>query len=60
MITHQLKDIIEVIGQRLENEDPILYEHIKKLVERQFFLLYPFKLEPDDVHLGGCLSFVRK
>ena len=50
----QLKDIIEVIGQRLENEDPILYDHIKKLMEKQFFLLYPFKLEPDDVAIWAA------
>ncbi len=50
----QLKDITEVIGQKLENEDPILYDHIKKLVERQFFLLYPFKLEPEDVFIWAA------
>ena len=50
----QLKDLIEVIGQRLENEDPILYDHIKKLMEKQFFLLYPFKLEPDDVAIWAA------
>ncbi len=50
----QLKDITKAIGQRLENEDPILYDHIKKLVERQFFLLYPFKLEPDDVAIWAA------
>ena len=50
----QLEDITKAIGQRLENEDPILYDHIKKLVERQFFLLYPFKLEPDDVAIWAA------
>ena len=50
----QLKDITKAIGQRLENEDPILYDHIRKLVERQFFLLYPFKLEPDDVAIWAA------
>ena len=50
----QIKDITVVIGQKLENEDPILYEHIKKLMEKQFFLLYPFKLEPDDVAIWAA------
>ena len=50
----QLKEITEVIGQRLENEDPVLYDHIKKLVERQFFLLYPFNLEPDNVTIWAA------
>ena len=40
--SRQLQEIIEVIGEKLENEDPILYCHIKALVERQFFMRYPF------------------
>lgn len=50
----QLKDITVVIGQRLENDDPILFDHIKKLMEKQFFLLYPFKLEPDDAAIWAA------
>jgi tetratricopeptide (TPR) repeat protein len=46
---HQLMKIIEVIGKRLEHEDPILYGNIKSLVERQFFFIYPFPLENLDV-----------
>lgn len=45
----QLKGIFELIGQKLEHEDPILYDNIKRLVERQFFLLFPFQLESDDI-----------
>ena len=50
----QLKDITVVIGHKLENEDPILHEHIKKLIEKQFFLLYPLKLEPDDAAIWAA------
>lgn len=45
----QLQGIFEVIGKRLENDDPVLYGHIKSLVERQFFLLYPFELESFEI-----------
>ncbi|WP_394233140.1 tetratricopeptide repeat protein [Niallia oryzisoli] len=41
----QFEEIISMIGQRLQHEDPVLYGHIKALVERQFFMLYPFDLE---------------
>ncbi|MCQ6273491.1 bacterial transcriptional activator domain-containing protein [Bacillus sp. V3B] len=41
----QLMRIIEVIGEKLEHEDPVLYGNIKSLVERQFFFIYPFPLD---------------
>jgi tetratricopeptide (TPR) repeat protein len=40
-ITNKLKD-------RLENEDPVLFENIHTLIERHFFLMYPFELGPAD------------
>lgn len=37
--------LIDLISQNLENEDPTLFANVKSIVERQFFLLYPFELE---------------
>lgn len=40
----QLQEIIVLIRKQIEHEDPILFENVKNLVHRQFFLLYPFSL----------------
>lgn len=37
-------DVIEILAGELENEDPVLYENILSLIERHFFLIYPFDL----------------
>jgi tetratricopeptide (TPR) repeat protein len=42
MITDRLRDL-------LESDDPVLFENIKSLVERHFFLTFPFELEPEDI-----------
>ena len=44
----RMMDIVEILKDRLEQEDPILLENIKSLVERHFFIVYPFHLEPDE------------
>ncbi|PKG21662.1 tetratricopeptide repeat protein [Niallia nealsonii] len=41
----QREEIWAVLIGQLEHEDPVLLEHIMVLLEQQFFLLYPFKLE---------------
>jgi len=38
--------IIGNLKTNLENNDPILFENIKSLVERHFLIVYPFSLEP--------------
>ncbi|MDE3839807.1 hypothetical protein C0966_10595 [Bacillus methanolicus] len=40
-ITYMLKDT-------LENEDPVLFKNIKTLIERHFFLMYPFDFGPSN------------
>ncbi|MFE8703409.1 tetratricopeptide repeat protein [Cytobacillus sp. FJAT-54145] len=40
----QVKDIEKHLKDHLENEDPILFQHVVSIVERQFFLLYPFDM----------------
>ncbi|GLB58406.1 tetratricopeptide repeat protein [Cytobacillus sp. NCCP-133] len=42
----KLSAIVSQLAAQLEQEDPILYENIKGLIERQFFLVYPLELEP--------------
>lgn len=42
----QSKKLLEIIRRQIEHEDPILFKHIKSLVERHLFILYPFKLKP--------------
>ena len=44
----RMVDIVEILKDRLEQEDPILLENIKSLVERHFFIVYPLQLEPDE------------
>lgn len=36
---------VQIVEAELENEDPILLDSIKQLMERYFFLLYPFTTE---------------
>lgn len=44
----QLNVIKKEIGNQLENDNPILFEHTVSLIERQLFLIYPFDLSPND------------
>ncbi|WP_147532542.1 tetratricopeptide repeat protein [Bacillus marasmi] len=36
---------LEITTEKLENRDPILLDSIKQLMERYFFLIYPFRTE---------------
>ncbi|RSD23342.1 tetratricopeptide repeat protein [Mesobacillus subterraneus] len=36
--------ILQLLSGEIENEDPVLYENVQSLVERYFFLVYPFRL----------------
>ncbi|MBY0123992.1 tetratricopeptide repeat protein [Bacillus sp. S/N-304-OC-R1] len=42
----QIIKLLEIVRNELEHEDPIFYNHIKSLIERHLFILYPFKLKP--------------
>lgn len=42
----KLKAIVSELGKKLEQEDPILYENTKSLIERHFFLIYPLEAAP--------------
>ncbi|WP_312096173.1 tetratricopeptide repeat protein [Niallia sp.] len=41
----QYKKIITLLIDYVESNDPVLFENIKMLMDRQFFLIYPLKLE---------------
>lgn len=43
----RMKKIEELIGDRLENSNPVLFENIIGMVERIFFISYPFELQPE-------------
>ncbi|WP_419956006.1 tetratricopeptide repeat protein [Neobacillus niacini] len=45
----RLKEIEKILEEKLENSDPVLFENIKGMVERTFFITYPFELEPEEV-----------
>ncbi len=45
----KLIKISKLLESSLESDDPILYENIKSLLERNFFLLYPFDPKPASV-----------
>lgn len=45
----RVKEIEHLLELRLENTDPILFENIKGMVERVFFITYPFEHKPDSV-----------
>ncbi|MBM4762471.1 tetratricopeptide repeat protein [Bacillus sp. B15-48] len=44
----KIKDVSAALAKMLENEDPVLCENIKSMVERHFFLIYPFNPYPED------------
>lgn len=52
---------INDIKVKIENENPSFFEQIKSIIDRHFFLLYPFELSPVDTHLWTaayqCLGF---
>ncbi|MEH7010559.1 tetratricopeptide repeat protein [Neobacillus niacini] len=45
----RMKEIENILEAKLENSDPVLFENIKGMVERIFFISYPFELKPEAV-----------
>ncbi|MBT2681861.1 tetratricopeptide repeat protein [Bacillus sp. ISL-35] len=37
------RGVLQLLADEIENDDPVLYEQVQSLVERYFFLMYPFK-----------------
>jgi tetratricopeptide (TPR) repeat protein len=46
----RMEAILELLQERIESDDPILFQNIKSLVERHFLITYPFILEPLDAN----------
>ncbi|MEH7248820.1 tetratricopeptide repeat protein [Neobacillus niacini] len=44
----KMKEIENQLEKRLESSDPVLFENIKGMVERIFFISYPFELSPEE------------
>nr|WP_263325525.1 tetratricopeptide repeat protein [Neobacillus sp. Marseille-Q6967] len=40
--------VVKLLEDQLESSDPILFENIKSMAERIFFISYPFNLMPDE------------
>jgi tetratricopeptide (TPR) repeat protein len=40
----ELSEVGKTLSSQVENEDPVLYENVIGLLERHYFLLYPFQL----------------
>lgn len=45
---NKMFEITDKLKDTLGNEDPVLFENIRMLIERHFFLMYPFDLGPTD------------
>jgi tetratricopeptide (TPR) repeat protein len=43
----RMKEIEKILEAKLENSDPVLFENMKGIVERIFFISYPFELKPE-------------
>ncbi|MDQ0270017.1 tetratricopeptide repeat protein [Cytobacillus purgationiresistens] len=41
----QQKNIENILKEQVENDDPVLYEHIRSIIERHFFMMFPFNLD---------------
>lgn len=50
----KLSSLLNAIRERLADDDPILYENTKSLIERHFFLMYPFPLEDLEIDVWGA------
>ena len=45
----RMKEIENILEAKLENSDPVLFENMKGMVERIFFISYPFEFNPEAV-----------
>lgn len=40
-------EVENILKDKVEDKNPILFENIKSLMDRYFFIIYPFSLKPD-------------
>ncbi|WP_342432503.1 tetratricopeptide repeat protein [Neobacillus sp. FSL H8-0543] len=43
----RMKDIERILADRLESSNPVLFDNIRAMMERIFFISYPIKLDPE-------------
>ncbi|MFB3160743.1 tetratricopeptide repeat protein [Neobacillus sp. 179-J 1A1 HS] len=43
----RMKEIEKILEAKLENSDPVLFENMRGIVERIFFISYPFEPKPE-------------
>lgn len=46
----KMQEVAALVERKLESEDPVLCENIKSMVERNFFLIYPFNPQPESAN----------
>lgn len=49
--------LLDVLTREVEQQNPTLFMSIKAMIDRHFFLLYPFELEPIDVNLWAAAYY---
>jgi tetratricopeptide (TPR) repeat protein len=55
----RMQEIENLLEKRLENSDPSLFENIKGMIERIFFISYPFEFKPNDsLAWAGAFHFL--
>ncbi|SDM24426.1 tetratricopeptide repeat protein [Bacillus sp. OK048] len=55
----KMKQIENLLEKRLESSDPVLFENMKGMLERIFYISYPFELDPQDVSAwAGAFHFL--
>jgi tetratricopeptide (TPR) repeat protein len=55
----RMQEIENLLEKRVENSDPSLFEHIKGMIERIFFISYPFEFKPtDSLAWAGAFHFL--
>ncbi|GAA0333729.1 hypothetical protein GCM10008967_25600 [Bacillus carboniphilus] len=40
--------LVSILREQIESENPTLFSSLKQLVERNFFILFPFQMEPEN------------
>lgn len=54
------QQLLSTLKQHLENDNPTLFDNLTQLIERNFFILYPFQLEPkDDENAWACAYHLK-
>ncbi|MBP2240625.1 tetratricopeptide (TPR) repeat protein [Cytobacillus eiseniae] len=50
----EIASILQLLSTRMEHENPILFDQIKELINRHFFILYPFQFESFNINVWAA------